>query len=468
MTQNKLPKDWKVVKLGELCDKMANGANAKQFEDQIGLPISRIETIWNEDIDLKRVKYIYENDEAFIEKYALKKNDILFSHINSDIHLGKTALFKNQTKTLIHGINLLLIRLCKEAQPDFFNYQFNYKRRRGEFITIASKSVNQSSINQPKLKNIDFVLPPLETQQNIVSKIEELFSELDKGIEDIKTAQQQLKIYRQSVLKWAFEGKLTKEWRKRGTNLNTASILLNKIQVEKENEAKRIGKKLKPTNSLTVNDISQLSKLPENWRWVSLGEVISDLTDYHANGSYVKIKENVELLDIPNYAIMIRATNFEKNNFNENLKYITENAYNYMSRSKLFGGEILIGKIGNAGRIYFMPTLKSPSSLAMNLFALRFNVDVNKYVYYHLLSSFSKQEISKYVKGVGNPTIDKNSIRSLSIALPSFEEQYQIVQEIESRLSVADKMEESITQSLQQAETLRQSILKKAFSGELI
>lgn len=159
MTQNKLPKDWKVVKLGELCDKMANGANAKQFEDQIGLPISRIETIWNENIDLKRVKYIYENDEAFIEKYALKKNDILFSHINSDIHLGKTALFKNQTKTLIHGINLLLIRLCKEAQPDFFNYQFNYKRKRGEFITIASKSVNQSSINQHKLKNIDFVLP---------------------------------------------------------------------------------------------------------------------------------------------------------------------------------------------------------------------------------------------------------------------------------------------------------------------
>jgi type I restriction enzyme S subunit len=139
-----------------------------------------------------------------------------------------------------------------------------------------------------------------------------------------------------------------------------------------------------------------------------------------------------------------------------------------MSRSKLFGGEILIGKIGNAGRVYYMPKLNSPSSLAMNLFALRFNVDVNKYIHYHLLSSFSRQEISKYVKGVGNPTIDKNSIRSLSIALPSYEEQHQIVQEIESRLSVADKMAESIAQSLQQAEALRQSILKKAFSGELV
>ena len=61
---------------------------------------------------------------------------------------------------------------------------------------------------------MEIVLPPLETQHAIVSKIEELFSELDKGIAELKTAQQQLKTYRQSVLKSAFEGKLTEEWRK--------------------------------------------------------------------------------------------------------------------------------------------------------------------------------------------------------------------------------------------------------------
>ncbi|MGI8584651.1 MAG: restriction endonuclease subunit S [Chitinophagaceae bacterium] len=205
-----LPKDWKWVKLGDVCEKMSNGANAKQSDDKIGFPISRIETIWNETIDLNRVKYISENDTAFVEKYSLKKNDILFSHINSDIHLGKTAIYKNQTKTLIHGINLLLIRLSEDVVPDFFNYQFKFKRRKGEFISIAQKSVNQSSINQPKLKSIDFVLPPKPTQQAIVSKIEELFSELDKGIENLHTAQQQLKTYRQSVLKWAFEGKKIK------------------------------------------------------------------------------------------------------------------------------------------------------------------------------------------------------------------------------------------------------------------
>jgi len=464
LQNNKLPKNWKIVNLKNITESIQYGYTESSSKSNIGPKFLRITDIQENKVSWDNVPYC-KIDSKIKHKYLLKDGDLLFARTGATV--GKSFLIKGQIPEAVFASYLIRVRINLDINETYISYFFHSPNYWSQ-ITEGQVGIGQPNVNGTKLGQLQIPIAPIENQNIIVSKIEELFSELDKGIENLKTAQQQLKIYRQSVLKWAFEGKLTKEWRKRGTNLNTASILLNKIQVEKENEAKRIGKKLKPTNSLTVNDISQLSKLPENWRWVSLGEVISDLTDYHANGSYVKIKENVELLDIPNYAIMIRATNFEKNNFNENLKYITENAYNYMSRSKLFGGEILIGKIGNAGRIYFMPTLKSPSSLAMNLFALRFNVDVNKYVYYHLLSSFSKQEISKYVKGVGNPTIDKNSIRSLSIALPSFEEQYQIVQEIESRLSVADKMEESITQSLQQAETLRQSILKKAFSGELI
>jgi type I restriction enzyme S subunit len=441
MSKNKLPKNWQIKTLGDICE-IKSGKNQKKVINTNG-------------------KYpIYGSSGIFgnADEYICDENTTIIGRkgtINSPIYV--TTKFWNVDTAF---------GLC--AKEDDLNSKFLYYFCLGFNFKKLDKSTTIPSLSKGDLLSIQLNIPPLETQQAIVSKIEELFSELDKGIEDLKTAQQQLKTYRQSVLKWAFEGKLTEEWRKNRNENGTAKDLLNIIQAEKENEASRIGKKLKPKNSLSSEEVSQLSDLPLGWEWVSLGEIISDLTDYHANGSYLKIKENVELLDKPNYAIMIRATNFEKNNFSKDLKYITEEAYNYMSRSKLFGGEILIGKIGNAGRVYYMPKLNSPSSLAMNLFALRFNVDVNKYIHYHLLSSFSRQEISKYVKGVGNPTIDKNSIRSLSIALPSYEEQHQIVQEIESRLSVADKMAESIAQSLQQAEALRQSILKKAFSGELV
>ncbi len=424
MTQkNKLPKDWEVVKLGGICEKMSNGANVKQFDDEIGLPISRIETIWNETIDLNRIKYIYENDMTFIEKYALRKNDILFSHINSDIHLGKTAIFKNQTKTLIHGINLLLIRLNEKAQPDFFNYQFNYKRRKGEFINIAHKSVNQSSINQPKLKNIDFVLPPVKTQQAVVSKIDELFSELDKGIEDLKTAQQQLKIYRQSVLKWAFDGKLTNEKVKEG-------------------------------------------ELPKGWEWLRFGELFSESpqnglykpsTEYGTGTPIIRIDGFYDGVILNDYQCKrLRLTNDEIN------------------RYLISVGDILVNRVNSMpylGKCGIVKHLSEKTVFESNIMKIQVKKEISfsEYISIYLTSKKGLSELRKNAKqAVNQASINQTDVSNVLIPLPPIQEQHQIVQEIESRLSVADKMEESINQSLLQAEALRQSILKKAFEGKLV
>ncbi len=104
---------------------------------------------------------------------------------------------------------------------------------------------------------------------------------------------------------------------------------------------------------------------------VKLGDILEVLTDYHSNGSYKILKENVTLLEQPNFAIMIRTTNFEKNDFRKNLIYINQQAYNFLSKSKVFHQDILINKIANAGAVYFMPRLDKPVSLGMNLFLLR-------------------------------------------------------------------------------------------------
>jgi type I restriction enzyme S subunit len=396
MTKNsQLPEDWKWVKLGEVCSKMANGSNAKQSEDKIGYPISRIETIWNETIDLNRVKYIEENDEAFVAKYSLQKDDILFSHINSDIHLGKTAIFKNQTKTLIHGINLLLIRLSQDALPDFFNYQFKYKRSNGEFISIAQKSVNQSSINQPKLKNIDFVLPPKPTQRAIVSKIEELFSEIENGIKSLFTAQQQLETYRQSVLKWAFEGKLTND------NVKEGEIL-------------------------------------RDWRVMNLGQIFKV-----SSGKGLKVNS----LKGGDYAV------YGGNGVNGyHTEYFIENP------------KLIIGRVGVKCGVTHITKSKSwvtDNALIVDPIILDFDRKFFKL-------KLEYENLNKLSVSTAQPVISGSKIYAYEILLPPIKEQQDIVQEIESRLSVADKMEESINESLQQAEALKQSILKKAFEGRLI
>jgi len=290
------------------------------------------------------------------------------------------------------------------------------------------------------------------------------------------------------LLKHVFEGKLTEQWQKdNADNLETADELLVRIQRERESRYQaqlkawsetverwvakdQYGKKPKkprPVDTSISDNCLPESLLPEGWIWCKVKDLISALTDYHANGSYEVLKKHVVLKDDPDYALMVRATNFEKNNFQTEQKYIGKNAYEFMSKSKLFGGEILIGKIGNAGKVYFMPNLGRKASLAMNLFCLRFSSVSSLYVYYHILSTFTKKQIASYVKGVGNPTIDKKAIRSINIALPSEPEQKQIINCIEFGMSSIDKLDKEINENIDRSEALRQSILKKASSGKL-
>ncbi len=425
----------------------------QQFDDIICLPISRIETIWNETIDLRRVKYIQENDTAFVEKYSLKKDDILFSHINSDIHLGKTAIFKNQTKTLIHGINLLLIRLNKEALADFFNYQFRYKRRRGEFISIAQKSVNQSSINQPKLKNVDFVLPPKPTQQAIVSKIEELFSELDKGIEQLKAAQQQLKTYRQSVLESAFKGLFTQDWRTKHSSKKSAEQIIRKVLNEKEKSAKNNGFKLPPITVVDEEELSLLPDLPETWTWITPDE-ISSPEKYSIGigpfGSNLKVSD-YKAEGVP----LVFVKNITRNNFTLDLKFISEDKFKELIAHAIKPLDIVITKMGDPpGDCTIYPENRPSAVITSD--CLKFRVwdkfSNRKYFKYCIETNIIKKQLGLRTKGVAQKKISSSRFKTILFPFTEIEEQDEIVRQIESRLSVADKMEESITQSLQKAE----------------
>lgn len=154
---------------------------------------------------------------------------------------------------------------------------------------------------------------------------------------------------------------------------------------------------------------------------VKLKECIEVLTDFHANGSYENIADNFKLLDNENYAYMIRSTDLEANNFEDNVKYIDKHAYDYLSKTKLSGGELLINKIGSPGVSYLMPKLDKKSSLGMNLFMLKMKEDSNVseiVAWLFLNTKLGKNIIMRKVNGTVPLTIDKVAIRS--IYLPIF------------------------------------------------
>ena len=118
--------------------------------------------------------------QELINEYKLEYGDILFSHINSDAHLGKTAIYTSREKILLHGMNLLLIRVNKKIlNPFYLNFLFILFKSKGIFINIASRAVNQSSINQSKMKNLRIPLPPLSEQHEIA----EILRSIDQKIE---------------------------------------------------------------------------------------------------------------------------------------------------------------------------------------------------------------------------------------------------------------------------------------------
>lgn len=192
---------------------------------------------------------------------------------------------------------------------------------------------------------------------------------------------------------------------------------------------------------------------------IVLKDEISVLTDFHANGSYEAISEVFELLDEPNFAYMVRTTDLETNNFSDNVKYITKKAYNFLSKSQVFGGELLINKIGTPGKSYLMPYLNRPTSLGMNLFLIRTNENscINeKFLYIYFNTNFGLKIINRKINGTVPLTIDKAAIRSLYV--PKFESDF--IYEISSLVDKVFDLELEAKSMYRQAELLLLDTLK--------
>lgn len=401
MSDKKLPKDWKWVKLKDICEVVTGTTPPKSDISNYGkeIPFFKPPHLWD--------GLISETEEMLSVKGAEKArvvppNTVLVTCIGNLGRTGfvkKNAAFNQQINAILENDKIVGKYIFYQAQSPTFRNQLE-KLATGTTVSIVNKG-NFETINIP--------LAPKETQQAIVSKIEELFSELDKGISDLKTAQQQLKTYRQSVLKWAFEGKLTNENVKEG-------------------------------------------ELPEGWESKTFNDIIEISKEkYKPNSSESKFYIGLEHIE-KNLGVLTPECGIEE------IKTL---------KNKFNTGEILYGKLRPyLNKVYLA---KENGVCSTDILVLKTKENCNAQFLTHLMLGVDfVNTMSENTSGVNLPRVSTKFILEYPIKLPPIKEQQSIVQEIESRLSVADKMDESIAQSLQQAEALRQSILKKAFAGELV
>lgn len=200
---------------------------------------------------------------------------------------------------------------------------------------------------------------------------------------------------------------------------------------------------------------------PMNWEIKPMGELLSILTDFSSNGSYKTLDSNVIMYDEPNYALMIRTTDLESGDFSNNVKWVDEKAYNLLSKSKVFGNEIIMNKIGSAGKVYLMPELNRPVTLGRNAFLFRYKESINSvYIYFLLTSEYGQNEIKPYIRGAVTKTITKDDARKIRIPVPPITLQNKFATFVQQ----IDKSKFAVQKSLEKTEILYKSLMQRYFA----
>ena len=323
------------------------------------------------------------------------------------------------------GSTLARIDIDKSVLPEYI-----YHFIQGKYIQLnkSIKGTGTPHLNQELLKSFELYVPPLEDQHRIVTRIEELFSQLDSGVETLKKTKEQLKVYRQAVLKEAFEGAFTQH-----------------LTIEDHLEWYK-------------GDIINLPPIPKEWRYIYL----SELGELARGKSKHRPRNDAKLFENGKYPFLqtgdIKSAN----------KYVTVYEKMYgdfgLNQSKLWKkGTLCITIAANIAETAF---LGLDACFPDSIVGFTANETVlMEYVRYFIEAS--KIRLWAFAPATAQKNINLKTLEKLVIPYCCINEQKKVVEEIESRLSVCDSIEKTIDTALQEAEALRQSILKQAFEGGL-
>lgn len=208
-------------------------------------------------------------------------------------------------------------------------------------------------------------------------------------------------------------------------------------------------------------------KLPENWCWTRIGNYVDYVTDYVANGSFASLKVNVSIFKDENYALMVKTRDFA-NGFTKSLTYTDKHGYDFLSKSTLHGGELILSNIGSVGKVFRVPYFDRPMTLASNSVMVKcYNSRDYDWMYYFLLSPIGFEELKSITTGTAVPKFNKTDLKTIPLPVPPLAEQQRIVDRIESLFAKLDEAKEKAQVVVDSFETRKAAILHKAFTGEL-
>ena len=388
------------ITIGDSCEVLNGYAFKSEKYTSSGIRVIRIANVQKGYIEDDSPVF-YQTDDVDLNKYMLRENDLLVSLTGN---VGRTALLTKDMLPAALNQRVACLRLkTNKITRGFLFHLLNSDYFESKCIQ-SSQGVAQKNLSTEWLKSYDLPLYSL-SKQNEITKI------LD--------------------------------------NVRNTTIL-------KEQEIQKYDELIKARFIEMFGD-PQINK--KGFTKAPMGEYLSLLTDFSSNGSYKTLDSGVVMYDEPNYAWMVRTTDLESGD-KSSIKYIDENAYELLSKSKIFGGEIIMNKIGSAGKIYIIPKLTMPASLGRNAFMFRYDERINNiFMYYLLTSDYGQREIQQYVRGAVTKTITKDDARAVLIIVPPLELQQRFADFVKQ----VDKSREAVKKSLEKTQQLYDSLMQEYF-----
>ena len=403
----KIPNNWCWVRLDFLLKEICNGTTIKQNKEGKTARVTRIESLQNNTIDFNRIGNIV-NESLIKDKDWYIEGDIIVSHINSIEHVGKSAVITRDMLPLVHGMNLLRLRLNNICNSQFFQLYTRTTDYKKSIVNRVNRAVNQVSINQKQLCSLEIPITNLKEQQRIVNRIESLFAKLDRAKELIENTLAQFEQNKMAILHKAFTGELTAKWRKEN-NIDLSS-----------------------------------------WKKCELKEVFKVVKDKYNPQTENQIVNYIGLENIETSKGII-----SKNNSSE-VKSI---------KTKFKKDDVLYGKL----RPYLNKhdVVNFDGICSTDILVFRFN-DINtaKYINYYFNLPMFIQYAVENSSGINLPRVSEKTISKYKISLPIIEEQQEIVNILDKLLAKYNKIK-NLEQQLEKIELLKKAILAKAFRGEL-
>ena len=466
-----IPSHWKWMKLSQLAE-----VNPRFGRDDLGeerdvsfVPMKRVEEL-SGHVDLSETRPLSEVRKGYT---YFEDGDVIFAKITPCMENGKTAVVRDLENGVGFGsTEFHVIRHSEETTQEWIFHYLIQEGFRRDAKRAMTGSAGQKRVPTGYMEDVEIPLPPLPEQRRIVAKIEELFSNLDAGMDDLQTAQRQLERYRLSVLQAAVEGRLTTAWRRTHAP-EPADALLERIleerrkQWENDYRAKYEAKRKKPPSGWKSRykepdspDTTNLRELPEGWTWTRLGQAFI----VHLGSTPRRSRDDYWDGGIA----WASSSEINQRSITYTEESITEKGLENSSTQVLPPGTLMLGMIGQGRTRGMVAELKIPAATSQNSAAIEVSHSPipPRWVYYYLESQY--HELRQMGSGNNQKALNKGIVESIPIPLPPLAEQKQIVAEVERLLSVADDAVQTTEREHTRAERLRQSILKQAFSGQLV